>query len=368
MDQEEIGIPSPGLPEPFEVVVSGIPRSGTSLCMLCFSKAVGLDNIAGKKFPSEARIVLEKQDGESDARFNFRSYMHSRTVTQDDIDDVNFSKDMNPNGFWEDGRFSVRGIHYGPMLESFDGKVGKIVSSGLANTDPRYMKRVVYMLRNPHAVAKSWERVRRMPFMRAKEEAELEIHDPIGFIRGTYQAALWFLRNPEVPRLFVEFEELVADPDNTLARVGEFAGVDFKDHPINPKIQRSNKSEDRKEHRLFEYAMPLYYMMRREDFLGVVEFFRDNAVEIMKESSSTHCLRLGGRVPYNVCKICISGSSDFIRNKIVQAETKGIKWQDEPCVFECGGDPTLEDDEILTPEESIAENHWNDQDEEYPGS
>ena len=342
---------------PFGLVVSGVPRSGTSLAMLCTTKAIGEDRVLGSKFPRQQAIELKRGEDESDKEFELRSAIHARTVTQEVLDDFNASVDMNPNGFWECG-YSVQGFQYEPGVPDLSDKAVKIVSSGLHSTDPSMISRLVYMIRHPRSVAKSQERIRRMQFMSAADEAELGIHTPEMFIRQSFMAAKWFIRNPEVPRLFVEFEDLVADPENVLRRLSDFTGYDYSESPIEPRLQRSSKPEDQKEHFLFEYAMPIYQMMRRQDFEGVVRYYLEHQRQINKENTRTFCLRLDHQIPYNVCLVCKSGAKDFIRNKIDQAEARDVDWMNEPCSFECGGDPFLSDAETLTLEESVNRNHW----------
>ena len=50
------------------IVVSGCPRSGTSLTMDCMRHAFGEDRIMGKKFPQERKYVFMKEqfEGEDD--------------------------------------------------------------------------------------------------------------------------------------------------------------------------------------------------------------------------------------------------------------------------------------------------------------
>jgi len=345
-------------PSPFKVVVSGVPRNGTSLAMLCLRMAMGEDKILGTKFPRERWIKLERHENETDKEFDLRAAIHQRTVTQRELDEFNASVDMNPNGFWE-CNYSVDGFVYESSIPDFSKMAVKMVSSALAHTDPRMIGRVIYMIRHPYAVAKSHERIRRMPhLMSAVDEAAMEIHTPEMFIRQTFMAAKWFIRNPSVPRLFVEFEKLVGDPEVQLERMRQFTGLNFDEHPVDSSLQRSADPKAHKPHYLFDYALPMYHMMKREDFEGVIHFYLDNAVEINKEKTNTFCLRLGQQTPYTVCQVCKGGNPDFIRNKIDQAEQLGIDWQNQPCSFECGGDPLLSDQDALTLEESVERNHW----------
>jgi hypothetical protein len=133
--------------------------------MDCLRLTFGDDRIMGSKFPQEDRISvgLEKHEEETQDEFEARNYIRD-IVAPHATKDFEVSKDMNPNGFWE-CRYSVRGIKWHMNMPDLEGKVCKIVSQGLINSNPEYIDKIVYMLRDPRQVAKSQERLKRFPFM-----------------------------------------------------------------------------------------------------------------------------------------------------------------------------------------------------------
>ena len=76
-------------------VVSGCPRSGTSLMMDIFRASLGQARIIGKKFPTERKVVRKNTDTE--AIFSYRQYLQQHSGGRDAVE----VRDMNPEGFWE---------------------------------------------------------------------------------------------------------------------------------------------------------------------------------------------------------------------------------------------------------------------------
>ena len=158
------------------IVISGCPRSGTSLLMDCMRHTFGDDRIMGAKFPQEKNLQDKQYENEDDNAFETRMHLSS-IFNKDKIEkaqkDFELIKDMNPNGFWE-CRYSVAGIKWHIGFKDNPKTIVKVVSQGLPQTDPRYVDKMIYMLREPHQVAKSQERLRRMPFMDIEEERDMQ--------------------------------------------------------------------------------------------------------------------------------------------------------------------------------------------------
>ena len=213
------------------VVVSGCPRSGTSLMMDCLREIYGEENIIGQKFPSKVREEKRKEHlsnlpkCEQEYQAYFEQLMREKGKIQDE--DSN-NEDMNPNGFWEDGRFSVRGLSYrnttSDIIEDIrhNTRVAKIVSQGLAKTDPGYIEDVIMMVRHPRAVAKSQERLRHEKFKTLQNKIfnvdDEVIHSPEMFIRVSFAAAKWFIKHKIEP-LIVDYDDLISNPEDTLWNV-----------------------------------------------------------------------------------------------------------------------------------------------------
>jgi hypothetical protein len=123
------------------IVVSGCPRSGTSLMMDCLRIAFGEDRILGHKFPQEHGLLEAKKQGEeeSDDHYEARMYAMNRGLAVSGrLNDIERSKDMNPNGFWE-CRYTVQGVHWHRGIEVKNTDICKIVSQGLFFSDPKYI-------------------------------------------------------------------------------------------------------------------------------------------------------------------------------------------------------------------------------------
>jgi len=188
-------------------VVSGCPRSGTSLTMDIMRIALGEDRIIGEKFPQEKRNKEPETEVEK--------YL-SEKFPNNQKEQFEKSKDMNPNGFWE-MEWSVKGIRYLPNLHTelqsskiSPIKVVKCVSQGLIVSDPIHISKIIFLLRHPRQVAKSQEKLQGQfgdlenPIQNGREVRK---HSPQMFCQVTIQAARWFDLNPEVPLLIVNFDD-----------------------------------------------------------------------------------------------------------------------------------------------------------------
>lgn len=337
------------------IVVSGCPRSGTSLMMDCLRLALGEDRLIGHKFPQEHGLNESRKQFEDETYDHYEARMYSlqRVLALTNKErDIERSKDLNPNGFWE-CRYTVQGIKWHLGIDVKDSDVCKIVSQGLYRSNPQYINKIIYMARNPRQVAKSQERLRRMPFIPAEEEESLHIHTPEMFIGVTSQAAVWIDDNKDIPLLLVNFDDLIAYPDESLARVRDFLGEgDFSTHQINPKLKRSDPEDI--PHHLWEYADHVYELLKEEKWEDIIKYCIDNSEEIAKENRSVFCTRLNRRMVYNECVAC-KGSAFARKNFRKQAESSGIGWKNEPCIFECVA--SLEEPHISM-RESIDNNFW----------
>lgn len=337
------------------IIVSGCPRSGTSMMMDCLRIAFGDDRIIGQKFPQEDRISvgLEKHKDETENEFEARKYLRD-LISPNVVKDFTISKDMNKNGFWE-CRYSVRGITWHMDMPDLTGKICKIVSQGLFQSDPKYIDKIVYMLRDPRQVAKSQERLKRMPFLTHEEEVNsgLVIHTPEMFITVSYQACKWLLANPEIPVITVLFDDLIMRPDEVLSKVQDFLqDGDFSKHQIDPKLKRSYPEEIG--NHLWEYADTIYEFMKKGEYKKVIDYFDENKKMIFRDKITTICTRLRESMVYNECISCKSSCS-LVKNLIKRAENKKIAWELEPCMFDCLTDPF---NEHISMDESIKNHHW----------
>jgi hypothetical protein len=329
----------------------------------------GEEKIYGNKFPREGREI-DRHDDESVEQYRLRQYLiqKSKPANADEMEKK--TRDMNPNGFWE-CQWSVRGIHYTfPMADELekiacesedDMSVCKIVSQGLIASDPRYISKVVYMMRHPRAVAKSQERLIRGPsYINDQGELintseEIKIHTPEMFIRVTAMAARWRLKYPDIPFQVFMFDELVENPDKTLANIGEFVGRDMSSarELINKKLRRSEPEDIDSD--LWPDAEFVYEKFLSEDYQDILEYLSDKRRAVNRTDMNWLCPRAGRTVTENMCKMC---RSDLVtrENFIHYADSRGIDWINEPCPYECGFNYDV--DHHMTLEESVMNNFW----------
>ena len=353
------------------IVVSGCPRSGTSLMMDLMRVTFGEDRILGKKFPQEERLKFynKKQENESETEFSLRQYIQAKNQHKDPIEEFEKTKDMNPNGFWE-MLYTVQGCYYRfqdtdrleTLLNEDKPSICKIVSQGLMKSDPRYISKVIYMMRHPRAVAKSQERLRRnMPSIQTEDgviemEDELTIHTPEMYINVTLMACRWLRKYPKVPVHFVKYDELIKTPGPTLNKVKTFLGEgDFTKaiDQINPDLWRSHPEDI--EHRLWTIADSIYDLFLEGKFQECIDFMEENKDEFRKEQSQWICARRNMPASEDICKIC--QTDKVVRGRFKEtSERMRIDWQNEPCLYECGMGVGIDH---ITVGDSVENNHWS---------
>lgn len=173
-----------GLPADREfVIVSGLPRSGTSL-MMQMLRAGGIEVMT---------------DGQ-------------RVADED-----------NPEGYWE--WEAIRGMAGRPlMIEAAEGKAVKVISALVPVLPVKHRYRVIFMKRPVGEVAASQERMLR----RRGAEVRAGCDQMEGVLARHAEEILAFLRqHPRVALLEVEYPELVADPEGGAARVAAFLGGEW---------------------------------------------------------------------------------------------------------------------------------------------
>lgn len=348
------------------IVVSGCPRSGTSLMMEIMGVLLGKENIIGRKFPRE---LPNASDPDSDEPPNtakeYRQYLRAKRVNNARLERT---RDMNPDGFWE-CQCTVRGLHYHPrnhdiLKDSGPNKVIKVVSQGLANSDPRYVDKLIYMVRHPDNVAKSQERLIRPGFNdsesggpREPNGEEVRIFSYQMFNSATVLAARWIDRfKPDI--LVVNFDELIDKPRRTIRSTAEFVlpavgELEEAYACVKPSLRRSVEIPEHDEKLGQELAYALYDVIKVGDFAGVndiAETFRDKLKEERQRKGPLPCARLGRQVSREECGMC--RNHEITRSNFKKtAEKRRIDWRNEPCAYDCIVDK-------ISIEDSIANNHW----------
>jgi len=239
----------------------------------------------------------------------------------------------------------------------------KIVSQGLMKTEPRYVSKMIYMIRHPRQVAKSQERLERnMGFtlqdgttVDPLEEDHLKVHTPEMYNRVTVTAARWLKAFPDVAVLFVEFDDLVSDPANELARIGAFLGEDLSaaESCINAKLKRSEPEDMPSE--LWGDAEAIYERFKAKDWDGVIAVLSTEKSKTVRQKAHFPCFRTRLQTHEPHCKACMA-DPEFRASLIKYATEEGIDWRNEPCAYECGMDP--DNDAPKTISESVENSHW----------
>jgi hypothetical protein len=317
------------------IIVSGVSRSGTSL-MMDICRSGGL-KIVGDAFPQERKPKTPEEA--------CMQYLSPKRK-------ANIKKDMNPNGFWED-IYAVQGMFYRWMdAERLDRLINehntavKIVARGIIHTDPKYVDKIILMVRHPKAVATSQERMtRKFPLREMNNET---VNGPEFYLNVAIPMCAW-LQKYQKPTLVVEYEKLVSEPLEQIKRVAEFVGVPFDikkaRRRINVKLNRSRHKRIVSEH--WEKAIDLYKHLKKGEF-------EDGSKISLKSLQQYGCPRCGILVDHERCRKCLTDEKFRERFK-KQAIHARIKWEREPCLFECG----LGDLEAFkTIEDSIQNNSW----------
>jgi hypothetical protein len=183
------------------VVVSGLPRSGTSLMMQILGKA-GL-------------ALLTDQ------------------LRAADLDNERGYYEYEPVKLMKDGDLA--------WMRSARGKAVKIISYLLVHLPPSYHYKVVFMLRNLPEVVASQNRM--LEDKGEKEAASAGNEDLVRIFSTHLQATRrWLAAQPNMQTVFVDYNRLIQDPGKTLETVESFLGLSL-DKPeilsiVDPKSYR----------------------------------------------------------------------------------------------------------------------------------
>ena len=164
------------------VVVSGLPRSGTSM-MMKMLEAGGLE------------IVTDR-------------------LRRADID--------NPNGYYE--LEAVKQLPEGQTawLKGAPGKVVKVISALLEYLPPGYHYKVIFMERTMGEVLQSQQK---MLTNRQEESKAGDLEMQAQFAKHVAAAKYWLARQPNIEVLYVDYNRMLAAPAADCLRVANFLGM-----------------------------------------------------------------------------------------------------------------------------------------------
>lgn len=335
-------------------IITGCPRSGTSLAMTIMRHALGPDAIHGEEWPMlEAQNRRKaKRAGETDEQYQLRLRILEQRGDAISADREEHIRRMNPLGFWE-CQYTMRGIRWHEGIEQNSGRIVKVVSQGIARTDPGMVQKMIVMMRHPRVVAHSQEDLERSAPV---DLSGMTFHSPMMWINVTAQLARWIDRH-RVPYLLVRYEDLVGENSNEVAASmvtwfnGTLAQAGIAGQVIRQSLNRSKPQPV--ESPLWELADAMHEAFLRGDMKRVVTL-ASTSNELKRENSQFTCLRLNTIVSPKQCDLCLT-RKEVRKNFRIEADRKGVKWWLEPCVYECGyggGDKSIAD--------SVEHNHWLD--------
>ena len=167
------------------IIVSGMPRSGTSMMMRMLAEG-GLPTLT---------------------------------------DELRRPDDDNPNGYFElevvrqlkEGNFS--------WLNEANGKVVKVISALLEHLPEDHQYKIIFMERNPKETLASQKKMldhRGQISKLSDEEMEHQFHRHLAAMKP------WLVRQPNMEVLYVNYNALVTEPQSACERIAEFL-----DLPLN---------------------------------------------------------------------------------------------------------------------------------------
>ena len=167
------------------IIVSGLPRSGTSMMMRMLAEG-GLPALT---------------------------------------DELRRPDDDNPNGYFE--LEVVRQLKQGNFawLKEANGKVVKVISALLEYLPPDHPYKIIFMERNPHETLPSQKKMldhRGQISKLIDEEMEQQLHAHITAMKP------WLVRQQNMEVLFVNYNSLLAAPEICCEKI-----VEFLDVPLN---------------------------------------------------------------------------------------------------------------------------------------
>lgn len=164
------------------VVVSGLPRSGTSM-MMKMLQAGGLDPLT---------------------------------------DSIRAADEDNPNGYFEFERVKQMAAGDRAWLDEAGGKVVKVISYLLEQLPPDRTYKIIFMEREIKEVLASQKKMlahRGEISKTSDEEMEAQFRDHLKLVKP------WLARQPHMEVLYVGYNSMMSDPEPLCRRIVEFLGL-----------------------------------------------------------------------------------------------------------------------------------------------
>jgi hypothetical protein len=164
------------------IVVSGLPRSGTSMMMKMLAEG-GLEVVT---------------------------------------DAVRAADEDNPNGYFEFEPVKKLAEGDDAWLNDAGGRLVKVISALLEHLPPTHLYKVVFMERAIKEILASQQKMLQRRNEQAKStDAELEAQ----FREHLKAIKYWLARQPNMSVLYVDYNKLMTDPDTHCQPIADFLGV-----------------------------------------------------------------------------------------------------------------------------------------------
>ena len=164
------------------IVVSGLPRSGTSMMMKMLAEG-GLEIVT---------------------------------------DAIRAADDDNPNGYFELEAVKALSGGAGAWLETARGKAVKIISALLEHLPGAYRYRVIFMERSlPEVLASQ----KKMLANRDEQSATADETMQAEFRKHLDAVKYWLARQPNIRVLYVDYKQMLASPEAASRAVVDFTGL-----------------------------------------------------------------------------------------------------------------------------------------------
>jgi hypothetical protein len=175
----------------FTLVVSGLPRSGTSMMM---------------KMLAEGGVPI---------------------IT----DEIRNADEDNPNGYYEFEAVKQLADNQNEWLAGGNGKAVKIISALLEYLPPKYRYKVIFMEREINEILASQQKM----LSRRNEKSDLE--DALmqeQFEQHLAAIKYWLGRQPNIEVMYVQYNTMIASPGSYCEQIAEFIGM-----PVDVKKMRA---------------------------------------------------------------------------------------------------------------------------------
>ena len=188
------------------VIVSGLPRSGTSMAMKML-EAGGMGLV---------------------------------------VDNIRTADEDNPKGYYEDERVKdLAEMDDKGWVRDARGKVIKVVSSLLNSLPANYDYRVVFMRRNLHEVLASQTKM----LDRRDEDSHTDDQDLLAMYESHLEKVEFQLRfRPNFEALYVNYTDVVGEPAREARRIADFVGggldVDRMAGAVDGALYRNRRTAD----------------------------------------------------------------------------------------------------------------------------